>query len=93
MKHVLSPLQVKILLEHYTNPEVSSRHNESNFHDDFIRPLVDWGALEDDPYASGADASQRITSLGLAWVQLILSTPPPREVYMDRHGNIIGEDE
>lgn len=87
MSEPLTPLELEVLLHCYYRPE---RHPEldhsqavSNAFYRFAAEGIIRAHIEHDHYV--------LTGKGRAWVQMILSTPQPRQAWIDQHGRVVEE--
>lgn len=75
----LTPHDLEVLLHYFYSPAPFPRQSEC--HDETVRRFMDSGimALRHKPSPYGSQ--YELTSLGLAWVHAILSTPIPTPVF------------
>lgn len=80
---MLTPLELEILLHYYSSSDefkTESRKTDDAImrfiYDDIIEPLTE-------------TSPERLTNKGKAWVELVLNTPMPQQVWLDGNGNVI----
>jgi len=82
---MITPFIIELLLHFHTSPEPHP-HQSSPAAEEAIRYLLGNQTIHPHPNNAGVYST---TELGEAWVALLCTTPPPRLVYVDQHGNKI----
>lgn len=81
---MMAPLQVELLLRALCHPDGAKPDNEVE------RKFCGEFALQD--VMKVDTANWRLTLKGVAWVKLILATPMPRAIFVDREGNEVSPE-
>lgn len=81
MSSLNSPSDIEVLLHHHYSPDPHPRRDAPAVKDAIIRFRND-GIFTDQIHPE-------LTKKGKAWLNMILNTPYPRQVYVDQSGKVI----
>ena len=81
MNGIFVPADIEVLLHYYCNDQPHPEHNSTLMNDIIVRFRLD-GIFTD-------NVQPEITKKGKAWLNMILNTPYPRQVYVDQNGKVI----
>ncbi len=78
-----TPNDINVLMHYYACPESHPRAGSVA-----VRGSVDL-FIQDEILTSNDDNEIRVTDKGRAWIEIILRTPYPNQVWIDENGNKI----
>lgn len=81
----MTPYELSVLIHHYTSP-AKFEHCHKTLYTATVQTFVNQSVFRRD---TEKDNGYRVTNLGKAWLQVILQTPLPKQVYADAQDQII----